>query len=126
MENSQARVDRIRFIVMNKNIGKEVILSIDTSSNIEVEVGLTINGEKIVIKKQLDRNKAQVVMPIIEELLVRHGLKPRDITRIKVNVGPGSFTGLRVGVSLANTLGLYLQIPINNNPVGQIVTPVYS
>lgn len=104
----------------------EIILYIDTSSNTEIEVGLEIHGKKDVVKKQLDKNKAQVVMPLIEQLLLTHSITPQDLTGIEVITGPGSFTGLRVGVSIANTLATYLQIPINGNPIGQIVTPVYS
>lgn len=109
------------------NNGKRtIIIYIDTSSNTEVEVSLNIDGEKDVVRQVLDRKRAQVVLPIIETLLKKHELLPSDLTGIEVHTGPGSFTGLRVGVSIANALGTYLQIPINHLPVGKIVEPVYS
>lgn len=105
---------------------KNNILSIDTSNNETITVGLVMNGKEKKVKRTLDKKRAQVVLPIIEELLLENGLKPADLTGIRVNAGPGSFTGLRVGVSIANTLGIFLKIPINNQPVGTIVEPTYS
>jgi tRNA threonylcarbamoyladenosine biosynthesis protein TsaB len=105
---------------------KEIILTIDTSSNETVTVGLVIDGKEKTVKKTLDKNKAQVVLPIVEELLHSHDLNMSDLTGIQVDRGPGSFTGLRVGVSIANTLGIFLNIPINSQAVGTIVEPTYS
>lgn len=104
---------------------KKVILSIDTSSNQTVSVGLKMNGKKDYIERTLDRQKAQVVLLMIDEILQNHQLTPKDLTEISVNIGPGSFTGLRVGVAIANTLGTFLRIPVNGEKVGEIVEPVY-
>ena len=105
---------------------KKKILFIDTSNNKEVKVGLEIDGKKYLVEQAIDYRKAQAVLPIAQELLVEHKLTLQDITAIEVNTGPGSFTGLRVGVAIANTLGFLLKIPVNNNPVGESVEPVYS
>lgn len=105
---------------------KDVVLFINTASNVYVEVGLAIDGKKEMREHALDRKRAQVVLPLIDEVLKSHSLSQRDLTAITVSTGPGSFTGLRVGVSIANTLGQFLQIPINGLPLGKIVEPVYS
>ncbi len=102
-----------------------MILIIDTSSNKEIEVGIVIDGKSHFLKSLVDR-KTQAVLPLIEKLLNDHKLKLKDLNEIKVNPGPGSFTGLRVGVSIANALGYLLKIPINGKKVGEIVDPVYS
>ena len=47
---------------------------------------------------------AAAIVPMIDELFREHGLSPADADHIYVSVGPGSFTGLRVGVTLAKTL----------------------
>lgn len=107
---------------MKKNI---IILSIDTSSNKEVEVGLIIDKKKYLHKSPVDR-KNQMVLPLIEKLLKERKLSLKNIDEITVISGPGSFTGLRVGVAVANTLGYLLKIPINGKKVGKIVEPVYS
>lgn len=102
------------------------ILFIDTSNNKEVKVGLEINGEKFMIEQAIDHRKAQAVLPLTEKLLAEHSLDLKDISEISVNLGPGSFTGLRVGVAIANSLGWLLKIPVNGKPVDEFVEPVYS
>ncbi|HUQ85160.1 MAG TPA: tRNA (adenosine(37)-N6)-threonylcarbamoyltransferase complex dimerization subunit type 1 TsaB [Candidatus Limnocylindrales bacterium] len=101
------------------------ILIIDTSSNKEVEVGLIKDKKKYLHKSPVDR-KNQMVLPLIEKLLKEHKISLNNIDEITVNPGPGSFTGLRVGVAIANTLGFLLKIPINGKEVGEIVEPEYS
>lgn len=100
-------------------------LFIDTSNNKEVKVGLEINGEKFLTEQAIDHRRAQAVLPLVEKLLVEHKLTLKDITAIEVNPGPGSFTGVRVGVAIANALGFLLNIPVNNKPAGESVEPVY-
>lgn len=98
-------------------------LYIDTSSNKQTVVRL--DQEELVRDSTVWHS--QVVLPMVEELLAKKGQKMADITEIEVNVGPGSFTGLRVGVSIANTLGFVLKIPVNGKKVWEmeIVEPVY-
>ncbi len=93
------------------------ILSIDTSSNKEVCVWLRSVNFEDILKQKITVQKAQVVLPLIDQLLKKHNLQLSDVTGIGVNVGPGSFTGLRVGISIANALGFALKIPINNRLV---------
>lgn len=101
------------------------VLIIDTSSNKEVIVGLEIDGKKYTLSRPVDR-KTQAVLPLTEKLLKKHRLELKDLTGIKVNPGPGSFTGLRVGVSVANALGYLLKIPVNGKKVGELVEPEYT
>lgn len=107
-------------VIVMKNI-----LKINTSDNKEVKVGLEIDGKEHVVKKQPDHRKAQVVLPLVEQLLKENHVELKDITAIEVTVGPGSFTGLRVGVAIANTLGMLLKIPVNGKKVGEYVEPTY-
>lgn len=101
-------------------------LFIDTSSNTSIIVGLRIDGTEDLITHKIDTRKAQIALPLIEQLLKKHQLTPQDLTGIEVQVGPGSFTGLRVGITIANTLGSELQIPVNGQKSGELVQPVYS
>lgn len=101
-------------------------LFIDTANNEEVIVILTIQGKSHILKEKVGRQKAQAVLSLLNTLLQKNNLLLKDIAKISVNPGPGSFTGLRVGIAIANTLGFLLNIPVNGMPVGKTVTPVYS
>ncbi len=100
-------------------------LLIDTSQSTETVVGLRMNGKEDIVTAAGNR-QTQQVLPLIDTLLQKHGLTVKNLTNIEVNLGPGSFTGLRVGVSIANTLAQSLRIPINNGIPGELVQPIYS
>lgn len=51
-------------------------------------------------------------MPAVDELLAEAGLAPADLTAIAVDVGPGSFTGVRIGVCHGNAMALALNLPV--------------
>jgi tRNA threonylcarbamoyladenosine biosynthesis protein TsaB len=102
------------------------IISIDTTSNEKITIGIIIEGKKHIIDQKLDRQKAQVVLPLIEKILKDKKLKLNDITEVIVNPGPGSFTGIRVGLTVANTLAFLLKIPVNGKPIGELEDPNYS
>ncbi len=101
-------------------------LLIDTTSNEIIKVGLEINGQMDMREESHDKKKAQIVLPLIDELLQKHHLQLKDIKAIEVKTGPGSFTGIRVGVAIANTLGMILNIPLNNKKPGELVEPFYQ
>lgn len=103
---------------------EEKVLFIDTSSNKEITIGLEINGNDDRITNVLESHRDQVVLPLILELLNKHGCSLSDLTGIRVVVGPGSFTGLRVGVAVANALSYALKIPVNGSM--SPVEPTYS
>lgn len=103
-----------------------IILFIDTASNREIVVGIKIDGKKDEIRQRITIQKAQVVLPLIDKLLKKHRLKLNDLTSIEVHTGPGSFTGLRVGIAIANALSFALQIPVNKLPPYEFVVPSYE
>lgn len=80
------------------------ILAMDTSSvNATVAVGdeNKILGEYTVAG---ERAHSQIIMPMLEELLSRCGISLKDIDAFVVALGPGSFTGLRIGIAAMKTL----------------------
>lgn len=92
-----------------------MILYINTKDQKKVIVGLQeIKGGKLIAELCEDKEYgSQILLPLVEELLSSQKLKYADLTSIEVETGPGSFTGLRVGVSVANALGFSLKIPVN-------------
>jgi len=101
-----------------------IVLYIDTSVREEIKVGIDIDGK--LYEKRAKNLKSQETLPLIEKLLKEKKIKLNQINEIKVNTGPGSFTGLRVGVAIANALGFSLKIPVNGKKVGEYVSPIYT
>ena len=71
------------------------------------------NGKnKEVYSWQAHRQLSDTINIKIQDLLDKNGLKYNDLTGLVVFKGPGSFTGLRIGITVANTLAYSLNIPI--------------
>jgi tRNA threonylcarbamoyladenosine biosynthesis protein TsaB len=92
---------------------KGMKLFIDTSDSEEIVVGV----DEKMHKTKARQDKSQKLLPFIDDLLKKEGKQINDITDIEVNTGPGSFTGLRVGVSVAQALGWVLQVPVNGKDI---------
>lgn len=75
------------------------ILSISTATN-HLSVALNENNKIIVEKNEEDeRNHSEHLDPMINELLKEQQLSLKDIDRFAVAIGPGSYTGLRIGIT---------------------------
>lgn len=94
-----------------------MILRIDTKDRKLVMVSLKDKGK--VVKSLSEENEygSQVLLPLILKLLDRGKIVFKNLKSIEVETGPGSFTGLRVGVSVANALGYTLNIPANGKKI---------
>jgi tRNA threonylcarbamoyl adenosine modification protein YeaZ len=89
-----------------------VLLSFDTATPL-VSVALH-DGRDVVAERvsQLAMKHGEQLAPLIESLISDAGLVRQDLTAIAVGVGPGPFTGLRVGLVTARTLAHVLDIPV--------------
>ena len=88
------------------------ILGIDTTSNIcEVSLKIAEDNYKLI---NLDEGyvHSEKLLPTISQILADNNLDIADIKNIVVNIGPGSFTGIRVGVSCARAIAQLLNIKI--------------
>lgn len=88
------------------------VLGIDTATRV---AGAAIAGEDRLISERLVHNlqtHSQNIIPMICQVMDDAGLKPSDLHGIAVTGGPGSFTGLRIGMSVAKTMGLTLSLPV--------------
>ena len=93
-----------------------VVLAIDTAApRLQLAV-LRADGTVDTSVDDLAQGHAEIIFPRIAALLDRNHLSYDDLTRIAVTTGPGSFTGLRIGLSAARGLGLALDIPVVGVP----------
>jgi tRNA threonylcarbamoyladenosine biosynthesis protein TsaB len=79
------------------------VLGIDTATR-HASIGFCRNGEVIAEATEHSSRHAVSVLPLIERVLATAGVGARDLDAIAVSRGPGSFTGLRVGLSVAKGL----------------------
>lgn len=90
-------------------------LSIETSGRVG-SVALA-DGPELLAERQFPHGlqNAATILPIIDSLCRDQSWKPADLRQIFVSIGPGSFTGLRIGITLAKTLSF---------ATGAVVVPV--
>jgi tRNA threonylcarbamoyladenosine biosynthesis protein TsaB len=89
-----------------------VILQIETATT-SCSVALAIDGRVLAFKQVNERNiHAEVITLFIEELVTGAGLTYNDLDAIAVSSGPGSYTGLRIGISTAKGLCFALNKPL--------------
>lgn len=89
-----------------------LILTIRTD-NPEAEIGLYDGEKKLACESwQAHRELSVTIHRKIDEILTSHNKKLNDLQGIVCFKGPGSFTGLRIGLTVANTLAYSLSIPI--------------
>jgi tRNA threonylcarbamoyladenosine biosynthesis protein TsaB len=89
-----------------------VLLAFDTATQL-VSVALH-DGERVVVELSSDEpmKHGEHLAPLVARSLEEAGIVRQDLTAIAVGVGPGPFTGLRVGVVTARTLGFVLDVPV--------------
>ena len=119
-----------------------MILIIDTTDRYLIKLGMSDKKIKW-FEKETDKQSEDLLV-FLDKILKDKKLKIGDIDAILVNIGPGSFTGVRVGVTVANTLSWSLDIPVSgyrddkiniavdnlknikNNKFEKIVLPYYT
>src|SRR2546421_2096218 len=83
-----------------------LILAFDTATDVATSA-LVADGE--VLGERTSR--AVTLLEDVDALLRQGGAHPRDLGALAIGIGPGSFTGLRIGLATARGLGLALGIP---------------
>ncbi len=90
-----------------------LILYINTRNQKTVAVSLKKEGKNIASLSEKNEYGSQALLPLIMKLLRTTNYELKTLQGIEIETGPGSFTGLRVGVSVANALGFALGIAVN-------------
>jgi tRNA threonylcarbamoyladenosine biosynthesis protein TsaB len=89
-----------------------IILAIDTA--LETCSAALLDGERVLAARSeaMARGHQERLAPLVAELMAEAGIGFDQLDRIGVTVGPGSFTGLRVGLAFAKGLGVALDRPV--------------
>jgi tRNA threonylcarbamoyladenosine biosynthesis protein TsaB len=91
------------------------VLGIDTATGI-ASVGVVVGQRRVERAQAVAGSHARALLPLIDAVLGDAGIGLADLTRIAVSIGPGSFTGLRIGVSVAKGLALATGLPVVGVP----------
>lgn len=89
-----------------------MILAIDTSSEVGSVIVIANEKQKSKTKINIKQLHAEKLIFLIDQTLQNINLRLKDIKAIAISVGPGSFTGLRVGLSVAKGLSYVLEKPL--------------
>ena len=88
------------------------ILAMDTSSKV-CSVAIIDDGKVIKeLHNESELEHSQTLMPMIDEILRQAGITLNDINLLACGVGPGSFTGIRVGIATVKAMADSKNIPI--------------
>ncbi len=88
------------------------VLGIDTATRV---AGAAVIGEDRLISERFIHNlktHSENIIPMIRQVMEDAGIKPVSLSGVAVTGGPGSFTGLRIGMAVAKTMGQALNIPV--------------
>ncbi|MEK7203095.1 MAG: hypothetical protein AAB653_02155 [Patescibacteria group bacterium] len=114
-----------------------MILFIDTIKNNKVTIVIKDNNKQVAVKRFFaQQQQAEKLLLAIDKLLISKKIKLKDLKKIEVENRGGLFTSLRVGVTVANSLGYALGIPVvglggktlvvDNNKKFSVVKPIYN
>ncbi|AWW34671.1 tRNA (adenosine(37)-N6)-threonylcarbamoyltransferase complex dimerization subunit type 1 TsaB [Mannheimia varigena] len=87
------------------------ILALDTATE-ACSVALLHNGKISTLDEISPRSHTQRILPMVDELLTQANIQIKDVNYLVFGRGPGSFTGVRVGVSVAQGLAMGANLPV--------------
>src|SRR5699024_2535062 len=113
--NRSSHYDETDRYVLRSNVsGVETMiwLGIETS-NVPLSIAV-MNGDEVLAEEVMTTkvNHSVRAMSAVERVMAAAEVKPSDLDAIAVTEGPGSYTGVRIGVTIAKTLAWTLHVPL--------------
>ena len=92
--------------------GPDLVLAIDTTTDVTVGVA---RGREVLARERVTDRMAHVeqLMPLVHRALAASGARLADVGQVVVGLGPGPFTGLRVGIVTAQVLARVRKVPLH-------------
>ena len=88
------------------------LLAIESASTI-CGVALFINNKiKDIIEQEAPRSHGEKMPIMINDILIKNSIETKDLNGIAISIGPGSYTGLRIGINLARGLARSVNLPL--------------
>jgi tRNA threonylcarbamoyladenosine biosynthesis protein TsaB len=88
-----------------------LLLAFDTAT--PVTAVALLDGKRVLANaEEPSKSHSRTLLPTIERLLIEHHLRRRDIEAVAAGIGPGSFTGVRIGLATAKALAYSLSCPL--------------
>lgn len=91
-------------------LGARVLLAIDTS--IGTSVALGAQGQVFELMSDDSRGHAERIGPMLADVFQQSGVAPSDVTGVVAGIGPGPFTGLRIGIAAAQSFAFARGVPL--------------
>lgn len=101
-------------------------LYLDTSYK-HLNIGLQKDGQWLEkISMEAFKKQSEVTMPMIEDLFKRHNIKPRELNEVILTKGPGSYTGIRIAMTIAKVLGAIANVTVYTLDTLRAMSPLSS
>lgn len=100
---------------MHDPLIRPFILAIDAALN-ACSAGVYDSATRTILARQtmpMLRGQSEALVPLAQDVLARAGIGFADLGRVVTTVGPGGFTGLRIGISTARSFGTALGVPVD-------------
>lgn len=103
-----------------------MILKIDTKDAKKVKVQIEKDGQVLVGSSVSSISRPESILNLVDRLCAKNKIELKQMSSIEVIKGPGSYTGLKVGIAVANALSFSLLLPVNGLPIGTIEEATYN
>lgn len=88
------------------------VLAIDCATSACSAALLLPDGATVRRYREMERGHAEALMPMVAEVLAECGLAVRELDLLAATVGPGAFTGVRIGLAAAQSMALAADLPL--------------